>query len=145
MGSRHKAREFGLKILYQIDVCNKSDVEEAIQIALALTDHNGVDMGHALRLVRGVMANNDTIADSIRQVTSHWRVDRMDVVDRNILRIAFFELFYCDDIPFKVAIDEAIELGKAYGTKETPQFINGVLDAAVKRFSDEGSQESRSL
>lgn len=132
MGARRKAREFSLKVLYQIDVCGKG-VEDAISDGLSLIDHRGADTDYAVRLIKGVGEHCKEIDSLIRDVTMHWRLERMERIDKNILRIALFEILYCDEIPYKVAIDEAVELGKRYGTADSPSFINGILDSIVKK------------
>ncbi len=132
MGARRKAREFSLKVLYQIDVCGKG-VEDAISDGLSLIDHRGADIDYAVRLIKGVVENCKEIDSLIRDVTVHWSLERMERIDKNILRVALFEILYCDEIPYKVAIDEAVELGKTYGTADSPSFINGILDSIVKK------------
>jgi N utilization substance protein B len=79
--------------------------------------------------VEGVIQYQNEIDQFIKRVSSHWKINRMSRVDRNIIRIAVFELLYCDDIPFKVSINEAVNLGKKYGTEESGAFINGILDS----------------
>ncbi len=132
MGARRKAREFSLKVLYQIDVCGKG-VEDAISDGLSLIDHRGADIDYAVRLIKGIVEHCKEIDCLIRDVTMHWSLERMERIDKNILRIALFEIFYCDEVPYKVAIDEAVELGKTYGTADSPSFINGILDSIVKK------------
>ena len=83
-------------------------------------------------LVDGVIKNVSMIDEKIRLSASHWSVDRMAVVDRNILRMAIFELLYIRDIPAKVTINEAIEIAKRYGVEESGSFVNGILDRVVK-------------
>jgi N utilization substance protein B len=81
------------------------------------------------RLVRGVQENRETIDTVIEQFSSNWKLSRMSCVDRNVLRIAVFELLFCADIPPKVSINEAIDVGKRFGTEESGAFINGILDS----------------
>ena len=83
-------------------------------------------------LVRGTKANQAKIDQMISQFAEHWDLERMAVVDRNILRLAVYELLWTDDVPPKVAINEAIEIAKKFGTKESSRFINGVLDRIHK-------------
>jgi transcription antitermination protein NusB len=80
------------------------------------------------KLVEGVVAEKQQIDPIIVRYSSNWKISRMPCVDRNILRIAVFELIYCEDIPYKVSINEAIDVGKKYGTEESGPFINGILD-----------------
>ncbi|OEU60996.1 MAG: transcription antitermination factor NusB [Desulfobacterales bacterium C00003104] len=81
------------------------------------------------RLTAGVIEHKDEIDQCIHRVSTNWKISRMSRVDRNAMRIAVFEILYCDDIPFKVSIDEAVDLGKKYGTKDSGAFINGILDS----------------
>jgi len=80
------------------------------------------------RLVSGVLEHCQELDRLIGQYSENWRLDRINMIDRNILRIALFELFYCEDIPPKVTINEAIDLGKRYGSEDSGSFINGILD-----------------
>ena len=81
------------------------------------------------KLVEGVMQRRPAIDSTIERFSSNWKLHRMPFVDRNILRIAVFEMLYCEDIPIKVSINEAIDIGKKYGTHESGPFINGILDS----------------
>ena len=76
----------------------------------------------------GVLEHCEELDRLIEQYSENWRLDRIDVIDRNILRMALFELLYCEDIPPKVTINEAIDLGKRYGSEDSGSFINGILD-----------------
>lgn len=82
----------------------------------------------AKRIILGVMEHQREIDRLIEERSEHWRLDRMTIVDRNILRIAIFELLYCSEVPPKVTLNEAIDLGKRYGSEESGNFINGILD-----------------
>ena len=83
-------------------------------------------------LVRGTKANQEKIDQTISRFTEHWDLERMAVVDRNILRLAVYELLWTGDVPPKVAINEAIEIAKKFGTRESGRFINGILDRVHK-------------
>lgn len=129
MRKRSQAREFSLQILYQIDIthdtCDISlanfwgsqndEVEEPIK------DFTG-------HLVKGVVDHLELIDEKIAQHATNWQLKRMPVVDRNILRMSCFELMYCNDIPPKVSINEAVELAKKYSGVDASKFVNGVLD-----------------
>jgi N utilization substance protein B len=80
------------------------------------------------RLVRGVVEHSDEINRLIEKYAEHWKISRMNQIDRNVLRIAVYELLYCNDIPPKVTMNEAIDIGKKFGSEESGAFINGVLD-----------------
>ncbi|MCC6544041.1 MAG: transcription antitermination factor NusB [Nitrospirae bacterium] len=130
MGYRRKSREFALQMLYQYDVSHQS-------AGLAdgfWEDHEAPEniVEFANNLVDGVIKNLDEIDDKIRLSASNWSIDRMAVVDRNILRMSVFELLYIQDIPVKVTINEAIEIAKRFGEEESGSFVNGILDRIVK-------------
>jgi N utilization substance protein B len=80
------------------------------------------------RLVHGVLEHRLELDGLIEQYSEHWRIDRIDMIDRTILRMALFELLYCEDIPPKVTLNEAIDLGKRFGSEDSGSFINGILD-----------------
>ncbi len=129
MGKRRKARELALQRLYQVDV-NGPQVLEA-----GASDGPAVDAEtreYAEMLVQGTIANQPKIDGIIVQYTEHWDLERMAVVDRNILRLAVYELCFETDVPPKVVINEAIEIAKKFGTRESGRFINGVLDRVNK-------------
>ncbi len=130
MGYRRKAREYALQMLYQYDISQQSSglfdgfwSDKVVQDDIREFTNNIVD---------GVIKNLSMIDEKIRLSASHWSVDRMAVVDRNILRMAIFELLYIRDIPAKVTINEAIEIAKRYGVEESGSFVNGILDRVVK-------------
>lgn len=127
MGARRKGREAALQMLYGMDVTGRS-AEDAIR---AYWTHLGTSTEgeeFANVLVRGVESNQDTIDDKIREVSHHWRLERMTQVDRNILRMATFELMQLQDVPRRVTLNEAIELAKRFGSEGSAGFVNGVLD-----------------
>lgn len=93
-----------------------------------------------LELVRGVAGSWAQIDCVIEEYSSNWKISRMSCVDRNIMRIAVYEMFFCDDIPAKVTINEAIDIGKKYGTEESGAFINGILDSIRKAVEADGIQ-----
>jgi len=127
LGKRRRSREFALHVLYQLEI-SKEDISRVIvQQKEHLSPGNGGDE-FAERIVHGVQKHGQEIDQLIRQYSENWRLDRMNLIDRNILRMAVFELLYCQDIPPKVTLNEAVELGKKYGSEESGSFINGILD-----------------
>lgn len=134
-GPRRHSREIALQILYEMDVSDISP-EDAIQLYYELlveADDSEVDAPQTVRpfaeqIVRGVHFHRSRIDHLIVAASEHWRLERMSIVDRNILRIALFEMLHCADIPPKVSINEAVDLGKAYGSEDSGAFINGILD-----------------
>jgi len=97
----------------------------------------------AKELVKGVWTNKEALDKLISRASRNWRIERMSRVDRNILRLAVFEVRYMEDIPPKVSIDEAVELGKKYGTEESGAFVNGVLDCVYSTLEREGDGSQR--
>jgi len=134
MGSRRRARGVALQVLYQLDMADGSVEDvlkafwEGFNLPEDIRDYSG-------RLVRGVYQHLGEIDRWIESASENWLLERMSIIDRNVLRLATFELRYCEDVPFKVAIDEAVELGKRYGTAESGAFINGILDKVVTEVS----------
>ncbi len=128
MSSRRKSREKALQILYRMDITEDGLSEPAGPSEPAGADVEGKADEYSRVLVRGVLDKIKEIDGRIETCSEHWRLDRIAVVDRNILRIAVYELLYRPDIPYKVVIDEAIEVAKSYGTTESGAFINGLLD-----------------
>lgn len=97
----------------------------------------------ALELVQGVLAFREEIDQRLRSLSEHWRLERMSIVDRNILRLGAYEVLYRTDIPPKVSIDEAVELAKEYGDEKSSAFVNGILDAlAATRLKDAATEQS---
>jgi N utilization substance protein B len=124
---RTKARERALQALYQIDVAAEG-IDDALQrFWKSFEPVEAEVMDLAESFVRGVAQNRRAIDDTIERVSTNWRLDRMAKVDRNVLRLAVYELLETD-VPVKVAINEAIELGKKFGSESSGAFVNGVLD-----------------
>src|ERR1700757_2058559 len=135
MGKRRRAREFTLQFLYQYDTLRESSPEEiSIKDMLRLfwtireTPLGDEIMEFSNRLITGVYENIGGIDEIINNYSEHWRLSRMSRIDRNILRMAIYELVYLRDIPPPVTINEAVELAKKYGTEESGAFVNGILD-----------------
>jgi len=127
MRDRSLGREAALIRLYQLDLTRSED-EEPIALTVPELTLTPAAERFAVELVHGVRANTETIDTEIRDASENWELRRMPVIDRNILRLAVFELLFRADIPPKVSINEAIELGKRYSTERSGAFINGILD-----------------
>jgi len=128
MGHRRKAREIALQVLYQIDA-SKIDVDEAIAL---FRDSFGMPqelVEFSTQLIKSTLDHIKEIDALIKNCSEHWSLERMSTVDKNILRMAVCEFLYCDDIPPKVTLNEAIDIGKNYGSDNSGSFINGILDA----------------
>lgn len=147
MRKRTKAREFALQILYQEDISHaelgevfedfwkeKKDLLLSPDEETPAEEHeNDTDVQqYTERIVRGTIEKLDWIDKTIEKFTEHWEIKRMAYVDRNILRLATYELIFMDEIPVKVAINEAVELAKRYGESDSSKFVNGILDKIAK-------------
>jgi transcription antitermination protein NusB len=128
MGRRRKAREVALQFLYQLDVNGASDPTAFEGEFWSRHPVDAEARAFADTLVRGSKEHQARIDALIARYAEHWDLDRMAVVDRNILRLAVYELMLDAEVPPKVAINEAIEIAKKFGTAESGRFINGVLD-----------------
>jgi transcription antitermination protein NusB len=124
---RTRARERALQALYQIDVAAEGIDDALARFWKSFEPVEREVMDLAETLVRGVAKHRRAIDDRIEAVSTNWRLDRMAKVDRNVLRVAVYELLETD-VPVKVAINEAIELGKKFGSESSGAFVNGVLD-----------------
>ena len=137
MGSRRKARECALQMLFAADV-SQTPPDELVQTywtELGEADIEEPAREFATRLATGTLAHTDELDERIRQRAEHWRISRMAIVDRNILRLAVYEFLF-EPTPRTVAINEALEIARRFSTYEATQFINGILDA-IKRDMDE--------
>jgi len=128
MGNRRKARELTLQALYQGEVCGTEPLE---QFALFCDNFqvNQKVIPQAQELLEGISAHAAEIDAIISRHTKNWRVGRMSVIDRNLIRLGVYEVLFRHDVPATVAINEAIEIAKRYSTDDAPAFINGILDA----------------
>lgn len=143
MIKRRKARELALQILFQADVGNLP-IEEAMETTLSeVTDADDEIRNYAAQLVRGVWEQKSNLDAQIQSVARNWTVERMAAIDRNLIRIALYEILNVPDVPYRVAINEAVELAKEYGTTESRRFVNGVLGALVRRLKLEDKQEKK--
>jgi transcription antitermination protein NusB len=153
-GPRRRSREIALQILHQIDV---GGAPEDVDIMVAryfehMLSHDGpageeegyegvassselsparIDRPLVEQLVRGVCEHRQELDDQLTALSQNWRIERIAIVERNVIRIALYELKYCENVPFSVVLNEAVELAKRYGTAEGAAFANGMLDRAV--------------
>jgi N utilization substance protein B len=129
MGSRHQSRERALQILFQYDIHGKRDVwlDEFWHQYKATEDVKAF----AVRLVNGVLEHKKDLDTLIGKYATNWKVSRMQIVDRNILRLGAYELLWLEDVPAKVTVNEAIELAKDFGDEEAAKFVNGILDKVL--------------
>ncbi|MCA8980310.1 MAG: transcription antitermination factor NusB [Planctomycetes bacterium] len=131
MKKRTRARELALQFLYQHDLVSMP-VEKADDF-LREEEKDVETRRFAKRLLEGTLEHQTELDEVIQSVAQNWNISRMAVIDRNVLRLATHELLHCTDIPPKVAINEAIEIGKRYSTQNSGAFINGILDKIMNR------------
>lgn len=128
MGSRRKSREFALQALFDMDMSQNNSEERIELFCRNFTPSNKI-VPFFETLIFGVKKNKKEIDSLIEKYSSNWKISRISCVDRNVMRIAVYEMLYCEDIPSKVSINEAIEIGKKYGAEDSGSFINGILDS----------------
>lgn len=147
MRKRTRSREFALQILYQLDM-GQADVTDVLEdfwkdrsdLELSNKEKEVIESDkkdpeirqYAEKLVRGTLEKLDSLDKTIERFAEHWAINRMAYVDRNILRLSTYEMLYFEDIPVKVAINEAVELAKRYGEPDSSKFVNGILDKIAK-------------
>lgn len=137
MGNRRRSRELAMQALFQIEM-NQDHSSEALEL---FCKHFGVAKNvkpFFLRLVEGVKKFQHEIDPLVERFSKNWKIGRMSRADLNIMRVAVYELLYCDDIPSKVSINEAIDIGKKFGTEDSGAFINGILDSIRISLEKEG-------
>ncbi|HYX22892.1 MAG TPA: transcription antitermination factor NusB [Thermoanaerobaculia bacterium] len=156
-GKRRTAREMAVQMLYQSDlggsplphIFNTFDLAEYLAREAAAAEKHGDDgkerqrveeaFEYAQELVRGTIDNQPRIDDLIRSQADNWRLERMPAVDRNILRLAVYEMLHERETPKLVVLDEAIELAKKFGSEQSGRFVNGLLDGLLKQHTFPGS------
>ena len=128
---RTRARELALLALYQLDLRGDEVLDDIARLISEGTDDPGVRL-FARELVDGCRAQRATLDATIAAAADNWAIGRMSSIDRNVLRMAAFELLCCDDIPPKVSINEAVHLAKTYASTQSGAFVNGVLDRILR-------------
>ena len=128
MGNRRKSRELAMQALFYIDM-SQNDSNDLLDRFCENFKPSTKVLSFFLKLVRGVLETRSDIDKIIERFSDNWKLSRMSCVDRNVMRIAVYELLCCNDIPYKVSINEAIDVGKKFGTEESGAFINGILDS----------------
>ena len=131
VNARRKARELALQMLYQQDMV-QGELEQCLDVFGEGGPIPEQVKDFALLLVRGALDNREEIDEHIEAASRHWSLKRMPLIDKNILRMAIYELKHLRDIPYKVTINEAVEIAKKYGGEASPSFVNGVLDRVSK-------------
>lgn len=139
---RRIAREAALSLLYSGDIA-ESDLEQVIEEGSYPADDVNLSE-YAEQLVLGVVDNLDDIDSKLASTSENWALDRMPVVDRAILRLAVYEMVYVDEVPVSVAINEAVELAKAYGGEDdSSRFVNGVLGRIARMLEGEAQADTQ--
>ncbi len=138
---RERARELAIQALAQLDVQGDNFLSD---VDFFINSSNFPDSSKKLarKLVDITWSNRQKCDEYIGKTVKHWQIQRIALIDRTILRLAIAELLYRPEVPMRVILDQAIELAKKYSTSESPQFINGILDAVVRKMEQERKQES---
>jgi transcription antitermination protein NusB len=131
LSTRRKSRELALQALYQWNI-TRQDPFLILDQQMANFSPSGEEDEFAQQIVVGVLKHYNHIDELIEKFSEHWRLDRISIIDRNILRMAIFELLFREDIPPRVTLNEAIDLGKRFGSEDSSAFINGILDRIQK-------------
>lgn len=131
MRIRSRARESALKIAYQIEI-SKVEVNDAIEDFFSVNPETETLKEFTCFLLKGVSDNVDDLDLCIQRYARNWDIKRMAIIDKNILRIAIFEILFVEDVPVKVSINEAVELAKRFGDVDSAKFVNGILDSVFR-------------
>ena len=133
MATRRDGREWALQILFGLDLNPVRDLDKVFDYFFAtFAESDPPIRKFAESIVRGVVAHREDIDAAIEKCAEHWKISRMGVADRNVLRIAMYELMFCEDVPSPVILNEAIDLAKYFNNSESGRFVNGILDRARK-------------
>ena len=138
MGTRRQARELAMQALFYMDI-RKDASEETLEYFCGCFCPSKKSRPFFRKLVNGVLGTKGQIDALVERYSQNWNISRMSCVDRNVMRIAVYEMLYCDDIPPKVSINEAVDIGKKFGTQESGAFINGIMDSIREALVEEGT------
>jgi len=141
MGTRRHSREDALKVLYQIEMTGQKPAD-ALRAFWQCSESDEESRGFAEFLVTGVTRDLARIDELISAHSTNWKLSRMAAVDKNILRMAVFELMSCSETPAKVAINEAVDIAKRFGSSDSGAFVNGILDNVARGISADGGEKS---
>ncbi len=136
VSQRRLARERVLQALYAYDISRSAP--DFLSQDIFKDIENGPHLEFARKLYRDTLENMVALDLILQDHLEHWDIARVNPIDRGLLRMGIAEILYCEEIPTKVTINEVIELAKRYSTEESPKFVNGILDAALKQLSSEG-------
>ena len=140
MGTRRQARELAMQALFYMDMQNNVSLQMLEYFCDNFRPPRKVDLFFHT-LVNGVLEKRHEIDALIERFSKNWKISRMSCVDRNVMRIAVYELLHCEDIPPKVSINEAVDVGKKFGTEESGAFINGIMDSIRDALDKDGILE----
>jgi N utilization substance protein B len=138
MGTRRQARELAMQALFYMDI-RKDASEETLEYFCGCFCPSKKSRPFFRKLVNGVLGSKGQIDALVERFSQNWNISRMSCVDRNVMRIAIYEMLFCDDIPPKVSINEAVDIGKKFGTQESGAFINGIMDSIREALVKEGT------
>lgn len=135
LSNRRRAREVALQILFQTEFNQLADVKLCLESFQDQIERDKDVYAYALRVIEGIKANQNQIDETIQKYSKNWKLERMSHVDRNILRIAVFEMIHLNtEVPKNASINEAIEIAKKFGSQDSGLFVNGLLDQISKNF-----------
>ena len=138
MGTRRQARELAMQALFYMDMQQNAS-EEMLDSFCGCFSPSKKSRPFFIKLVNGVLGTKNQIDALVERYSQNWEINRMSCVDRNVMRIAVYEMLFCDDIPPKVSINEAVDIGKKFGTQESGAFINGIMDSIRGALEKEGT------
>ena len=131
--SRRRAREIALQVLYQVDISgDTASLENSIEQWAKEFSLSEKSLVFTRELVAGTLRHKETIDQKLMSTAHDWALDRMNTVDRNLMRLALYEMLYCPEIPQRVTLNEAIEIAKRFGGDDSAKFINGILDKFIE-------------
>jgi N utilization substance protein B len=133
--TRRDAREAAFAVLFQVDV-GRMRPETAIETTLSGKEAHGGNLEYIQRVVLGTLQNLKSVDETISRLTIGWTLERMGAVDRNLLRLAVYEILFLDDIPVNVAINEAVTLARKFGDEESWKFVNGILGKLAREMKE---------
>ena len=133
MGSRRHARELAFRVLFQCEASG-DPYDETVEIMIDRDGSAAVVAAYVRRLVGAFEANAGAVERAIRSASDRWKLDRMAATDRSVLKLGVVELMFFDDVPARVALDEAVEIARKFGTEESGKFVNGILDKVARTY-----------
>ncbi|HUU81813.1 MAG TPA: transcription antitermination factor NusB [Acidobacteriota bacterium] len=137
MGKRRRARELAIQVLFHLEF-SPDDPNKAFDLICQSFNYQRSTRSFSKELVLGVCEKKKDLDKLLTEASKNWRLERMSRLDRSILRLATFEMLFREDIPPKVSIDEAVEVGKKFGSEDSGSFINGILDNIYNTLLEKG-------